>query len=843
MMKRNIIKGSVFFLTFLLSLFVISAILNQGNTDMTVEMSPASFPLVYMDVGGERINCLHGYSEAMENSNLRDTITPLGEGRSLAFTIDKYGARVERISFEVRSIDGNRLVENTQLTNYTETEDSIRCDFTIKDLIDKNEEYKFVILLELEEGRTVSYYTRIIQGEELYAAEKVAFVKDFHEKTFDKEAAQDITKYMESNAEGDNTSYAKVDIHSSFHQITWGDLQVKRQGNPIINIKELGTQTASLKMSYVISYQSGRETKYCDVEEYYRVRYTADRMYLLDYRRTMNQFLNPKDSIFNNNKIDLGITNNEIPIVESDGGNVFAFINENKLYAYHVTENKFAQLYGFYDEENMDYRTIYNAHGMKILGVDETGNVEFMVYGYMNRGRYEGRVGIQIYRYSGLLNTIEEEVFLPYYNSYDILKTEVDKLAYINKSNILYLMLDGNVYAVDLETKQYETIITGLSEQEFRVSDSGRMLTWQEGGDEYGSTSLKLMNLNSGKTVTIDAGYGRYISPLGFMDEDLIYGTAMQSDVIRDSSGRTILPMETVKIQNENGDVFMTYHREGIYIIGCTIEDNQISLECVAKEADGNGYIPAEDGQIATNEIAEEGSNKIETAVTQNFEKIVQIAVKSPINTSSIKIQVPREVLFEDGREVVLLSEEEIGQRYYVYGQDGVEEIYTEAASAINHANEISGVVTLGDSSYVWRKGNRSMKNQIMAIEEAEVTAEKNSMAVCLDTILKYEGVLRNTELLLNRGETPISILRTQLPETEVMDLTGCSLDAVLYYTNRDIPVLAILQNGEAVLVIGFNEFNVVLMDPRTGSIYKKGLNDATELFLANGNCFITYVR
>ena len=58
-----------------------------------------------------------------------------------------------------------------------------------------------------------------------------------------------------------------------------------------------------------------------------------------------------------------------------------------------------------------------------------------------------------------------------------------------------------------------------------------------------------------------------------------------------------------------------------------------------------------------------------------------------------------------------------------------------------------------------------------------------------------------------------------------------------------DIPVLATLQNGEAVLIVGFNELNIVLMDPLTGTVYKKGMNDSTQWLEENGNNFITYVR
>ena len=53
--------------------------------------------------------------------------------------------------------------------------------------------------------------------------------------------------------------------------------------------------------------------------------------------------------------------------------------------------------------------------------------------------------------------------------------------------------------------------------------------------------------------------------------------------------------------------------------------------------------------------------------------------------------------------------------------------------------------------------------------------------------------------------------------------------------------MLAVMQDGSAVLVIGFNEQNVVLMDPLTGAVYKKGMNDARSMFEENGNRFIAY--
>ena len=89
-----------------------------------------------------------------------------------------------------------------------------------------------------------------------------------------------------------------------------------------------------------------------------------------------------------------------------------------------------------------------------------------------------------------------------------------------------------------------------------------------------------------------------------------------------------------------------------------------------------------------------------------------------------------------------------------------------------------------------------------------------------------------------------LTILKESMPDVQVLDLTGCTLESVLYYVNQDIPVLATMQDGSAVLLVGFNEKNTVVMNPESEAlVYKIGMNDSTEWFEQNGNCFVTYIR
>ena len=217
--------------------------------------------------------------------------------------------------------------------------------------------------------------------------------------------------------------------------------------------------------------------------------------------------------------------------MESDGGNVVAFTDGKRIFSYSVSDNRLSTLFSFYGGDYKDERACWRRHGVKILNVDEAGNVQFIVYGYMNRGKHEGEVGISVYYFNGLMNTVEELLYVPGNRSYEVLQAELEELAYINKSEVFFFMHDGAVYAADLTSRTCEVMVSGLREESYKVSESNRMIVWQTGENLYSCRSLILMNLNTKEKREIEAGSGEYIAPLGFMGEDLIYGVARTEDV------------------------------------------------------------------------------------------------------------------------------------------------------------------------------------------------------------------------------------------------------------------------------------------------------------------------
>lgn len=840
-MKKTIIRIAVCVVVFLASALIIGSIMNQGHNNMTMEMAPATLPMITMESGGVACNELHGNTVELDVAYQKDCITLLGEGRQANFTVDTFGREITGISTEVRSIDGSRLIENSEVTGWKANGKSFSVSLTLKDLIDTNTQYSLTLILELEGEQKVYYYTTILWNDDVHISEILEFATDFHGKLYDKEVAKELTKYLEPNSKlTDNGTFHKVNIHSSFQQITWGSLEPVQEDAASIRLTQISGNVASLLMDFVVSTGEGKNKIYYNVEEYYRVRYTSERMYLLDYERTMTQ-IPDTTRMYANDKILLGITDENVGMMESADGNTVVFSDMGQLLSYNATTNRLTVIFSFYDKDNADRRTLYDNHGIKILDVDEGGNVKFAVYGYMNRGRHEGETGIQIISYDNSLNTIEEEVYIPYSKSYAVLKDEMEQLLYRNRQQHVYFFLENGVYDVDLENRSAEQLVSIRQDDSLQVSENHEIIVWQEGDDINHSNQLNVRNLNTGEQTVIRAEDGEAIRPLGFMGEDIIYGVARESDIRTENSGQIFYPMYKVCISNSSGDNLKEYGQDGIYIVDCAIEGNQITLSRIQRSENGS-YQEILDDQIMNNVEEEPGQNKVVTADIDIYERYVQIQTKTTIDTKTIKVLNPKEVVFEGGRELTLDAVSEVS-RYYVYNAYGVQGIYSAPGKAVKEAYDSSGVVANDRGITVWLKGNRVSRNQIMAIKEESVTDQKNSLTVCLDNILRHAGITRNTEYDLAQGKTAIQILEENMTGVQVLDLSGCSLDAVLYYVNQDIPVLAILEDGEAVLVTGFNEFNVVIMEPSTGKLYKKGMNDATTWFAENGNHFISYMK
>ena len=171
-------------------------------------------------------------------------------------------------------------------------------------------------------------------------------------------------------------------------------------------------------------------------------------------------------------------------------------------------------------------RTDYRQHDIQMVGSDDKGNMDFIVYGYMNRGSHEGEVGLVFYRYHSEENALEEVFYLPYEKPYSIMKEELGTLSYISDTGLLYLMLNNSIYAIDFVGNECLVVVDYVNEESLVISDDRSVIAWQEGEKPYAASSVQVMYLDSGKKQTVTAGEGEYLKALGFCGDDFICGYA-----------------------------------------------------------------------------------------------------------------------------------------------------------------------------------------------------------------------------------------------------------------------------------------------------------------------------
>lgn len=841
MIVNFVIRPLVLLAVFVAAFLISAGILNTNNKGVTAEMKECTFPTITTVYNDCQMNRMYGYADELQAGGNRGAATLLDAQHKLSIQIQTYGTQVNGISYQVRSLDMERLIEETEVTDFQESDNTINVYLNIQDLLENNQEYQLIICLDTEVDADIYYYTRIRQDGAYYARQNLDFVLDFHNKTCDKASSDAIVKYLESSTEGDNSSFQHVDIHSGYELVTWGDLEILSKDDMDITLQEINNQTAVITLDYMaVLKNSADETEHYDVREYYRVRYTQERMYLLDFERTMNQFFEVDNEVIYSTAVQLGITDSDVSYKENQNGRLVSFVQQGELFAYNSTEHSMAKVFGFW-KNGADVRYRNDQHQIQMIDVDEQGNTDFVVYGYMNRGIHEGKVGISVCHYDSVTNSTEEYAFLEYDKSFEHLKKEVEELMYLNHEGKFYVYLQKNIYEIDMNSRTVKELASDMDTSEFAVSKEHTFLVVQEQENLAESVSLIYRNLKEGKEKTITCQENERIRPIGFIGDDFIYGVARAEEITYDSNGQMLFPMYKIIIENSSGEVKKTYEPSGVYVLYYSIRDNVLQLGRVAK-SDNGGYTNVSDDQIIHNAGGNKSGITLKSITTEKKKKEYQLDFGFSLPSGKKKILRPKEVLLENVKDIQLKNTQEVSNAYYVYSKGKLDSIYLDAAQAIQAADEDAGVVVNGNQEYVWERIRRQTEQQISGLETISTESGYSSLEASLLSILRYNGKGTDPRTLLAQGMTPYQLLQQELGAENVINMTGTELDKVLYCIDRGYPVLAGTDTGNYVVLIGYNELNTILMDPVKGKTGYAGMNDSRKMFAGAGNIFIACI-
>ena len=90
---------------------------------------------------------------------------------------------------------------------------------------------------------------------------------------------------------------------------------------------------------------------------------------------------------------------------------------------------------------------------------------------------------------------------------------------------------------------------------------------------------------------------------------------------------------------------------------------------------------------------------------------------------------------------------------------------------------------------------------------------------------------------------TPKSIMEQELKDCLVLDISGCTVEEILFYVSSGSPVVAMTGTDSAVLVNGYTAERIYYFDPASESVKSKSLKEADEWFSEAGNIYFTYLE
>lgn len=822
--KKMVILSAVFIVAAVVYFIWPMGRREEGGVTATYQaMEDASLPVIYPAMLERTMAPLFGHREEKAVTASRDSLLVLPEDRKLQILVEE-AEEVESLSYEIRSMDLEHLIERTELklaSDWSRNQDgTITATLPIQNMLVEKTEYLLGIYAGLTDGTGAWYYTRIVEQNGAHTAEMITLAEEFSQKTYHYESAQDLTIYMETSPTADNSSFGVTTLKNSFTQLTWGTLGMEPVSLPRITLKEMFGDLANIQMEYEAARtgENGDREVY-SVCENFTLKWTAQRIYMMDYERRAKELFDGAHDAFSGKRIVLGVSDGEELYVKKSSNEQFvAFVNNRELWSYDTGNGVIARVFAFggADEKDLsDLRMIQNRHGVEVLQVADNGDMEFLVYGYMNRGSHEGYTGVSYNRYEAGSNTLEELFFIPAEVPYEELKDDIRLLAHKGENGNFYFYMNDVVYGIDLTSREYMMVASGLDPDRFAVSADQSRLAWQENTGLYDSRVLHIMDLDTGSKTQIGNGEKDAYRILGFVGNDCVYGIGRAGDYIMSSDRVMGLYLRALEIVDEHMESAMHYEKSGYYISGVTVNESRIHINGMRSKARGFFGEESEDTLVCNVDTLPGRMDDIGWYASSEKGRVYFVQLPKDLSSGKwLKTVSPKKLVLEDGnlmRLETIVPEETV--EFYAYGRGRLLGRYSGFAEAAQAAYDTMGFVSIGENKPVWVRANKSGAYFIRDVQNAVNKTEQYRK--------EFTGESRKLENAL------------------LLEASGTPLNQVLVLVSTGYPVVVNTGLDSYLYVTGFDQGHVRIWDPVTEQSETLTFESANERFEESGNDFI----
>ncbi|MEE1229338.1 MAG: hypothetical protein U0K57_10265 [Lachnospiraceae bacterium] len=847
--KRRVIYSVLAVVIFILAVIAFNYHESSKMGERVSELANAKYPVMAVGSDSADYNKMSAYVSKVDLSVVRNRYTVLGENRTLKLKLHNYGYDITAIHYNLFESDPQDPTEKGTINKLTANKKEGVREGTInfKTNIEQGKTYYLRLSVRLNDSQVVYYYTKLVNGSGYGLDDYLTFAKNFHEATLNRDNFnKDYSSYLETDINKQVNTLQNINIKSSSEMVTYGTMVVKEEGTPRFEVCEINGTYAVLRLRSILSCQIAEGlVQYYDVDETFKMRYTPQRMYLLDYQRSMNSYYN-KDMIDSaNNYIGLGIhAADKIDYKSADGGKKVCFVSEGQLWYYDYNNSNVMQVYSSFSDNIADLRNDNDEQGIKVLKFNKKGDITYLVYGYINRGSREGYNGIEIVHYDASSNTNRELAFLKTSAPYESMDNDIGYFSYLSKDNVFYCQVDGDFHEVDLKKGKDKILRSGIVNDSLTASKQQNIIAITSSKEKEDNTEIDMIDLETGKKKTFTADSDERICSVGFLSNDFIYGVADAKDVHIKRSGAVEFPIKILHIVNIDGKEIRNYSKAGRYITDMKIEGNVLEMRFSAKKGSRfvktsqTDYIRYKEDENNRVSLTTEYSTVYYTQLYMRFPSDVYVQVEPDLVSSRVVMDKPRKV-------VTLKRSGKSALQYYVYASGVKKDVYTDLTDAILAADEARGIVIDSRENVLWQCIFEDY-DQVAGMDQVEkVASDKYSLAGCLAMIAGVNGKTARADLIyhdIKKNPKSMSKLIQEYSGKRALNLNGCTTDEILYYISKGSPVLAKLTQNRYVIVMSYNQTKIRYLDPVTGNSTAENRDTVAGELKKAGNRFYSYL-
>ena len=776
-MRAKKFRYIIFVFVFLLAVigFLLYSFLGKEKNETIggdIEGSDLNIPKLYNVLDDYYINKMYGYSNEMDAAVSDNILSLVLDDFSMKFRIvDADISEIEDFDYSIRKFDTNELVESGERTKV----ESDIIDLHLSSLMEENKEYSLELKLYTN-GKTYHYYSRIIRSNTEFLKKLIDMANTFSNNNFDSNTARDNSVYLESDGTGNSRGLEYVTLKSDFEMISYNGMSLTPAEKEVTLVNYNG------KVGEIhFSFTADAYGKTYNIEENFICKSGAQRLYMLDYTRTMNQKILNKLTV--DKKIDLGMGNRGSRIITNAKVDKIAFLADNKLF---LSDGK---------KENVD--VIYSCgKNNYIMPLKFGDGLYFINYGYNLDDSHIGEVGVCLLKYMEDTKKVSKLAFIKTDVDVASLKESIDELAYMGDSGMLYIKLLDKVVGLDITSGSYVTVAENLETGKYSISQDKSLLSWNVGD------GLNIYNFAVGENKQLDNA-NEVMLPIGYIGSDLV--VAIQSQNISNTvNGKSVGSIfEKISIYNNLLELQKEYTYDGRYIDNINVSGNRVHIELY--QYDGENFTRlGEDTIISSKSVASESrlSSYADSYRGKNY--VIDYTKKIDREISYSKTL---EIEASDLEYDIELNTSYLKNMYYVYINSKLKGIYDDPVRAVEDAYTDMGFVR---------------RNGIMIYVRAMVDTASN-INFEASAAGEYVNYWENNELTRFRGIT---------------------LKEAMYFLTIKKPVFTFTAINNPIIITGYDSKTVTIYDINTSSIQKIDINEAQSIFNSTQNdfsCFFTF--